>query len=265
MMKMIEVTKEQMAQIAPLFAGIEDSMVKACLQGYMGNAYVVTEETPKAALIISGEYSFFGGDADSDEAKFLMEQLFTVNPSEKTVGIFADTEPKWEQKLLAITENNPVAVPRFGIVQKDYQFDEEVLQKYIQKVPAGFELVSFDEAIYDQAMAQEWSQEFCETFATAEDFLTRGFGFAMLKDGQLVAGASTMTVYDGGIEIQVATEESYRRMGLAMPCAAALVRECAKRGIRPCWDAANLISKKMALKLGYEYKGEYTTIHMSQK
>ena len=111
-------------------------------------------------------------------------------------------------------------------------------------------------------MGSDWSKEFCETFASADDYLKRGFGFAILDDGKLVSGASTMTVYDGGTEIQVATHEEYRRRGLAMPCAAALVRECAKRNTRPHWDAANLVSKKMALDLGYEYKGDYTTIHM---
>ncbi|MCI7146451.1 MAG: GNAT family N-acetyltransferase [Clostridiales bacterium] len=42
-------------------------------------------------------------------------------------------------------------------------------------------------------------------------------------------------------------------------------RSCAtglSRGIRPCWDAANEISLHMALKLGYEYNGEYSTVHL---
>jgi len=47
-----------------------------------------------------------------------------------------------------------------------------------------------------------------------------------------------------------------------MSCAAAFLLTCQHRGIRGCWDAANRTSRKMALKLGYEYKGEYTTIHM---
>lgn len=261
---MIEITKCQMDLIAPLFHGIEDSMVISCLQGYMGNAYVKTLDLPKAALIVSGEYSFFGGDPDSEDAFYLARNLFAANGSETTIGIFSDDKPRWENTLMSIRENNPEIVLRFGIAQKDYEFDEAVLQSYIDALPSGFELVPFDEHIYHQAMAEEWSKEFCETFASADDYLKRGFGYAALKDGRLAAGASTMTVYDGGIEIQVATDENFRRLGLAMPCAASLVRECAKRKIRPCWDAANLISKKMALKLGYEYKGDYNTIHMKR-
>lgn len=261
---MIEVKKEQMGQIALLFEGIEDSMVISCLQGYMGNAYVTTLDHPGAALIVSGEYSFFGGDADSTDAVELVRSLFTVNKSGSTIAIFADDKPEWEKRILSVPENNPAIVPRFGIVQKDYDFDGNVLRKYIGALPEGFDLVPFDENIYNQAMQEEWSREFCETFASAGDYLTRGFGFAALKNGKLISGASTMTVYDGGIEIQVATDEKFRRRGLAMSCAAALIQECMKRKTRPCWDAANLVSKKMALALGYEYRGEYNTIHMER-
>jgi hypothetical protein len=42
------------------------------------------------------------------------------------------------------------------------------------------------------------------------------------------------------------------------------ILECMRRNIRPCWDAANLASKTLALKLGYEYSGEYLTIQMQK-
>jgi hypothetical protein len=261
---MIPVGKQERATVAELFDGIEDSMVVAYLQGYMGCAYVRTSDAPQAAVLISGEYSFWGGDSDSEDAAYLVEHFFDANPDSESVGIFADACPRWEQTLMACKKNHPRTVPRFRIAQKDYDFDLEQLTKYRDALPAGFELVPFDERIYKTAMAADWSKEFCETFDSAKDYLQRGFGYAALKDGELVSGSSTMTVYDGGTEIQVATREDCRRKGLALPCSAAMVLECARRGIRPCWDAANEISKKMALKLGYEYEGEYTTIHMSR-
>lgn len=259
---MVKVRKEEMQEIAKLFAGIQDSMVIACIQGYMGDAYVDRLPNPEVGLIISGEYSFFAGNTENPEARQLAESLFDLTPGSETVGIFADEEPEWEQLLMSVKKNNPKAVPRYGIVQKDYAFDEELLRDFAGKLPDGYELVMFNEELYNQAMEEAWSREFCETFASAEEYLTRGFGYAVTKDGRLAAGTSTMTVYDGGTEIQVATHPEHRRKGLAMVCAAAFVLECQKRKIRPCWDAANEISKKMALALGYEYKGEYTTIHM---
>ena len=259
---MIRVEKERMSVISPLFDGLEDSMVYSCLQGHMGAAYTVTPENPQAALIVSGEYSFFSGDPCSNDAARIVRSLFDVIESGVTIGIFPENKPAWETTLMSVQENNPRAVPRYGIVQKDYDFDMTRLDSFIRALPDGFTLVPFDEYIYDQAISETWSQEFCETFASAGDYLKQGFGFAALHNRKLVSGASTMTVYDGGAEVQVATREDYLRKGLAMPCAAALIIECVHRKIRPCWDAATLVSKNMALKLGYEYRGEYTTIHM---
>jgi len=257
-----KVKRDQLYKIAPLFETIDDSMVIACLQGYMGEAFIPTEDDPEAGLVVSGEYSFLGGDPDTAAADYLIENLFNVIQSDETTAIFAEDKPGWEKKLLGHPENNPVAVPRYRIKQRNNIFDENNLQKYINAVPDGFCIMRFNEEIYDQAMREDWSKEFCETFDSADDYLRRGFGFAILHEGKLVSGASTMTVYDGGTETQVATRENYRQRGLAMPCAASFIRECLKRKMIPHWDAATLISKKMAVALGYKYEGEYTTVHM---
>ncbi len=259
---MIKVEKERLWEIKKMFEGIQDSMVIACIQGYMGEAYVDQLPHPTVGLIVSGEYSFFAGNGNSEEAVRLVDNLFQLNPSTETVCIFSDDEAEWEETLMKVEKNHPVAVPRYGIVQKDYIFDENLLNNFIEKLPKSYELTMFDEKLYQQAMAEDWSKEFCETFDSAEDYINRGFGCAIVHKGKLVAGTSTMTVYDGGAEVQVATHPEFRKKGLAMVSAAAFLLESQKLKIRACWDAANLISKKMALALGYEYKGEYTTIHM---
>jgi GNAT superfamily N-acetyltransferase len=259
---MKKVQKHEMPEIAHLFSGIEDSMVTACIQGYMGNAYVDKLPNPKAGLIISGEYSFFAGDAKCKEAALLAEKLFDLNPSAETVCIFPGDEPEWETELMKVKQYSPKALFRYRIAQKNHAFDEKLLSNYAAKIPTGYTLVTFNEKLYNQAISEDWSKEFCETFNSSEDYLARGFGFAVVYNDRLVAGASTMTVYDGGAEIQVATHPKYRKKGLAMVCAATLILECQRRGMKACWDAANKISKKMAIALGYEYIGEYTTIIM---
>jgi GNAT superfamily N-acetyltransferase len=230
----------------------------------MGSAFVQSMNHPKAAMIVSGGYCFWGGDPNSQEAEYLVRNIFSVTKTPSLIAIYPESEADWEKLLLTITEYNPVVVPRYGIVQKDDTFDSSILQSYIDSIPEEFELVPFHESIYHQAMKEDWSQEFCQNFSSAGDYLARGFGFAVLQNGELASGASTMTVYNEGIEIKVSTHKKYKRHGLALACAAAMIQECVRRNIRPCWDAANLISKKMALKLGYEYRGEYNTIHISK-
>lgn len=259
-----KVEMDERKDIAELFEGIEDSMVIAYLQGYMGDAYIDKCPDPTVGMIISGEYTFFGGDPNSNLAGKLVKSTFKYNPGDETVAIFSDDKPEWENTILSVPENHPVSVPRFGIAQKDYEFDKKLMQSFIDSLPSGYEIKMFDEDLYRQAMSEAWSSEFCETFESAEDYLEKGFGYAAVKDGKLISATSTMTVYDGGTEIQIATHPDYRKKGLALPTAGAFILECMKRGIRPCWDAANEASLHMALKLGYEYKGEYTTVQMNR-
>ncbi|MGL4484633.1 MAG: GNAT family N-acetyltransferase, partial [Anaerovoracaceae bacterium] len=271
----------QMGIIKDLFAGIEDSMVIACLQGYMGEAYVDCLANPNYGCIISGEYSFFAGDSTASGAREMVENVFTNIEGDTSVAIYKDDTVKidsegrplkdleilskatpWRDLILSVSVNTPKELIRYGIAQKDYDFNIERLTELMNSFPSKCEMKAFDADLYRQAMTMDWAKEFCETFASEEDYLKRGFGFGIVDQGKLISGASTMTVYDGGTETQVATHEDYRRQGLAIPCAAAFIIECSKRKMRPCWDAANLTSKHMALKLGYEYRGDYSTIEL---
>lgn len=91
-----------------------------------------------------------------------------------------------------------------------------------------------------------------------EEFQKLGLGVAILKDGELVAGASSYSSYKEGIEIEIDTNEPYRRKGLATVCGARLILECLERNLYPSWDAQNLWSVALAKKLGYHYSHSYT-------
>ena len=81
----------------------------------------------------------------------------------------------------------------------------------------------------------------------------------MIHNNKIVCGASSYTVYNKGIEIEIDTKKEYRRKGLALVCASKLILECLDRGIYPSWDAANRGSVALAEKLGYHFEKEYVT------
>ena len=261
---MIHVKTEDRKAMTPLFSGLEDSMVIAYLQGFMGDGYVDRMPDPRAGLIVSAEYCFFGGDFDLPEAKELAEQLFETTRLDQMIAIYPDKQTGWFDLLISIEQFRPVSLHRFGIVHLDYQFNQQKLEAIAHNIPEGMKLVRFDEDLYRQAMSEHWSMAFCEAFVSAEDYLNRGFGYAVTDQGRLVSGASTMTVYDGGTETQVATRAGYEGRGLALACSAAFIMECDRRGMRPCWDAANEASLHMAQKLGYEYRGLYMTVELNR-
>lgn len=89
---MIEVHKTQLSQVSLLFIEVEDSMVKACLQGYMGSAFVQSMNYPKDVMILSGDYCFWAGDPNSQEAEYLVRNIFSVAKPSSLIAIYLESE-----------------------------------------------------------------------------------------------------------------------------------------------------------------------------
>ena len=49
---MHKLTKEELPAIAPLFEGVQETMVWSCLQGLMGEAYAAEETPPACAQLL---------------------------------------------------------------------------------------------------------------------------------------------------------------------------------------------------------------------
>ena len=142
-------------------------------------------------------------------------------------------------------------------IRKDTRFDREKLEAIVAALPEDYELRRIDGELYDALLeSEDFGDNVCH-FASKEQYLALGRGFAVLKDGEPVSVASSYIVYRGGIDIQIDTEEAYRRKGLATVAGAALILSCLDDGLYPSWDAANLGSVHLAEKLGYELSHEY--------
>lgn len=96
-------------------------------------------------------------------------------------------------------------------------------------------------------------------FESIDDFIDRGIGYAILHDGKIVSAATSFSIYDEGIEIEIATNSDYRKKGLATIVASALILDCLDKGKYASWDGANPESVKLAEKLGYILKESYDT------
>ena len=102
-----------------------------------------------------------------------------------------------------------------------------------------------------------WANDLVSQYSDYSKYKELGLGVAVFYQGELVAGASSYSVYDKGIEIEIDTREDYRRKGLAYACGAKLILECLERGLYPSWDAQNPWSLALAEKLGYHFSHEY--------
>lgn len=242
---------QEPSKVKDLFDGWQETLIYSCLQNVMGKVYVTDLERPKSAFAFVGCFGFFAGKPDRE---------LVINKPDGFV-IMAPQNEAWA-KLIEECFPSAKRVIRYAI-KKDTKFDKEALQREINKLPRGYELKQIDSEIYDKCLQDPATMDFVSAFESKEQYLKLGRGMVILKDGEIVAGASSYTRYNEGIEIEVDTIEAERRKHFATIVCSALILKCLEEGLYPSWDAQNMNSVHLAEKLGYEFDHEYVAYEVA--
>ena len=233
--------------VAQLFAGWRETMIWSYLHGCMGRAFADSSLTPRSARIDVGDFSFLAG------------LPLPALVSGKLPGGFRILVPQssaWEACIRTVYPHAAKRT-RYATKKDPAAFDLPGLAKLAASLPTGYTLCPMNSALYRQAQEQDWSKDLCGQFRDWMDYESRGIGTLVLCGGELAAGASSYTVYRGGIEIEIDTRADHRRKGLARCCGARLILDCLARGLYPSWDAHNPASLALAEQLGYRPDSAY--------
>ncbi|HIW73761.1 MAG TPA: GNAT family N-acetyltransferase [Firmicutes bacterium] len=248
---MIILQAGEQGRLAPLFKGAQATPVWSCLQGYMGEAAADDAVSPRCARILLGDFCYPAGDSGTAEAAELIGSL----PPRPLLAIPPDGE--WARLIERVWTGRCRRIERYAIKKEPDVFRHSRLERLVEALPGEYRLRPIDETVYPVVLQERWSRDFCSNFDSCEDFCRRGLGVAAFCGSELVGGASSYSVYRGGLEVEVDTKETHRRRGIAAACAAKLLLECRKRGWYASWDAANWASVRLAEKLGYHFDAPY--------
>ena len=256
-MGVFRIADKNMSKISPLYDNWNETLIWSCLQGYMGTAWADDETNPRSAQIVIADFCIYAGVPN--------EALVRNRPPEylSDFVIMVPQNQEWAALIESVYGKGATAVTRYAIKKETDVFDREKLQSIVENTGADYCLRMIDEDIYNQAMANRWSRDLCSQFADYREYSEKGLGAAILHKGELVAGASSYTVYRGGIEIEIDTRSDYRRKGLALACGARLILACMDRELYPSWDAQNKGSVALAENLGYHFDKEYVVYEVS--
>ena len=249
---MIELNVEQRQKLWPMIEGWQETMLWTCLQGHWGRVWADDAEAPKSARFIVGDFALYCGEPNRELAESTVE-------FPKEVMLMAQNEA-WLVLLREIWEQHGITMERFAMKKEPNVFDRAHLKKLASQLPEGYSLKMLDKPLVEEALSMPWSWHLCGQYHGVEDFLNRGIGVAAVYDGTLAAAASSYSVYDTGIEIEIDTCPDHRGKGLATACGAGLILACLDRGLYPSWDAADIRSVHLAEKLGYHLDGPYTAL-----
>ena len=230
----------------PLFAEWEDldTGVVACLEKVMGKIFVTDPEAPVSAMAVIGDFAFCTGEPDLELLRGKPDRWMLVVPQ----------NDEWAKLI----EENFAAFKRIRYaIRKDTTFDREKLEAFVRAIPDGYTIRKFDGELYDLCVKDELFEDCVSVFESKEQYLSLGRGFAVMKDGKIVSAASSYSRYRTGIDIEIGTVKAERNKGLGSAVAAKLILSCLDEGLYPAWDAANILSVRLAEKLGYEFSREY--------
>lgn len=248
-MEVITVTDKD--TIAPLFDGWQETMIWSCLQGCMGTAFADHAVHPRSAKICIADFCFYAGVPNEALVRH-------QTPEErKRFVIMIPQNEGWSQIIESVYGKRATRRERYATKKEPECFNPDALCLLSKALPAGYELRMIDEELFQQVRSLSWAGDLCSQFQDWQDYASRGIGVVALKDGVIASGASSYTVYQGGIEIEIDTKEDERHKGLASACGARLILECLKKGLYPSWDAHNKVSLALAEKLGYHFDTAY--------
>ncbi len=230
----------------PVFANWEnlDTGVVACLDGVMGKIFVTDPDRPKSAMAVIGSFAFLAGEPDLELLRGKPDRGMLVVPENEA----------WAK---LIEENFPAFKRIRYSIRKDTEFDREKLEAMVRALPEGYSIRRIDGELYDTVLKDGTFKDCVSVFETKERFLSLGRGFVVMKDGKIVSAASSYSRGLRCIDLEVTTLKEERKKGLASAVCATLILACLDEGIYPAWDAANLMSVRLAEKLGYEFGSEY--------
>ncbi|MGZ9585829.1 GNAT family N-acetyltransferase [Paenibacillus marinisediminis] len=245
-------------KLIPMFEHMPTMIMLSSLQGHMGTAWVDDLSNPTVAQVIVGVCIFYAGDPNAEAAEELLLHL----PEDSLVIVDSD---EWKERIEAVHYQHKHSIEklvRYAFKKDPAHLDRKHIQSFLSALPEGYELRKIDHSIASDPSLHKLSEDFTGQFNSIEDYLHRGIGYCILHEGQVVCGASSYSIYDHGIEIELATHPEHRRLGLATAATSALIVDCLDRGIYPSYDAANAVSAALAQKLGYILHGSYDTYYI---
>lgn len=241
--------------IHKIFKNWNETIIWSCLQGIMGEIH--TNVSEDAAMAILGDFAFYAGNPSEELVKYKPESC------KQDFIIMVPQNVSWAELIEKCYGDKAKKVTRYAIKKEVDAFDIEKLHQVVDSLQSGYMLKKIKETEFNMCRENGWANDLVSQYKDYENYKNLGLGIVVLKEGELVAGASSYSRYDKGIEIEIDTREDHRRKGLAYACGAKLILECLEKGLYPSWDAQNKWSVALAEKLGYHFDHEYVAYEIT--
>lgn len=224
-------------------------VMESILQGDLGVAYSDNITNPIVSRLDSGAYTILGGNPKSKRAIDLIRYapINVVTPENKI----------WEQLLYDEFKGKINYQPFCKLLPSS--LNKENLQQLCMNIDSNYKILRIDKKLANQLLVDINNNYFFEHFSSIDDFLVRGIGFCVKYNDTIVSAITSMAATEKMINVEIETHYEFRNKSLGTAVSARLLLYCLENKIEAQWLAANKISQKLALKLGYSKSEIYKT------
>lgn len=229
-------------------------LAAAMLDGFHGEIQVDDLEEPHVSVLHLSPIPLYmlGGDPSHAAAKAAVKSI-----PRRSMLMYGGQTEAWMALTKKIHGINVIELERYAFTSENLNLEH--LRALRDGLSAELTLKQIDRPLTEQITAEKsiTTEDHILTFATADDFLEKGFGFVVLDGEKIVSIATTFVACNAGIEIQINTRKAYEGRGLGTVVGAALIVHSLENGLDPNWDAATKTSAHLAKKFGYAEQGTY--------
>lgn len=248
-------TKSNRLHLARAFRSVPrvDISIECVLEGQMGKSYVDDLKNPSAYLIQVGPFHYYAGNVLGDGGQEMLRNF-------KPYHLFMPSSEGWIEAAKRLHGERFIGFDRYNFSSECLSMEH--LQKLCQSSGMSDDVKRLDAALLTQLWGQEHFIDVSD-FESPSDFMERGIGYCIERNGAVIGAAYSSLVCSTGIEVSLFVSEGHRRLGFATVLAAHLIRWCLQNNMDVHWDAANPESCILAEKLGYIPSGKYQAYYLT--
>lgn len=254
---MIEI-KENLKNYYQLFKSYEvfQNFIKYATRDLTPQIFVEKHENPQCIIFYSNPAFFILGEPDERYNK----DVFSLFREDSWIVASSNA---WKQAIEEHFKDGVVTHPRIQFSSNSLNLKHVMSQR--KSIPQGLSIVPIEKKHMTDSMIYN---DVISRFFTQSDFLTNGFGFALVDDQGECQGFSLTNYPIVGHEIELyfrvgyESYQDHRLQGLGTTLCTYFIEESFKRGYVPIWDSANDISTHIAKKLGYKEEKAWFMYHI---
>ncbi|MHA2297056.1 MAG: GNAT family N-acetyltransferase [Candidatus Hodarchaeales archaeon] len=254
-----QIPHEELVDYLPFFNEIKYLRNVLVFVSVRGSADGYVDDLEKPTVILIGNYLV--GDFESPKVKDILDKIL-------------------EKHCIRVDKQDWVPVLRrhwkyFGYYYRTELSTNNLSLEHVRQLikdrplPEGFTAKKVDLETAKHVLNQwPYGSEKITHYGGPEGFIEGAIGFCIKEGDKVVsmaAGDLAPIPITKSLEIDIMTLPEYKERGFATIVAAKIIEYCLERDIEPHWDAANEISVKLALKLGYTDPEPYKCFYWRSK